>query len=123
MPPRARTLCLGSAPFQPLQEGSATYSVQINEGLWLTPSQSTMHFTQSLTRLRQEGDGFQESGQVAFTHLRSEVLEGSTLHGRRTSSRIIGLPILAAAAMWQLIQLVMKLGSLTCQLSGHACTA
>ena len=41
----------------------------------------------------------------------------------RTSSRIMGLPILAEAAMWQLIQFVMKSGVEICQLSGQACTA
>ena len=41
----------------------------------------------------------------------------------RTSSRIMGLPMLAEAAIWQLIQFVMKSGVEICQLSGQACTA
>ena len=55
--------------------------------------------------------------------VRPSLRHGLCLEMGRTSSRIMGLPMLAAAAMWQLIQLVIKAGSLTCQLSGHACTA
>lgn len=45
---------------------------------------------------------------------------GAMMH---TSSRIMGLPMLAEAAIWQLIQFVMKSGVEICQLSGQACTA